>query len=205
MSWRTQPRIRAISDARRVFRSRADSMACMSGTTDFTSITSSAAVPGWKARTSIEPRCPLISKVTSAMATQPSAISIAIVRSTRSACRASVSRSSASPCQKSRTSIRASSAAATRISVRTVTRSARPRSMREITLAEIPALDASRCWVHLRLRRRARIPSPNRTTSTVQGCRAPLAWRSSPAHPRISGRSASGGSTSDGSASRSRA
>jgi len=182
-----QPRGCAISGPRRVFRSSPASIACMSGTTDFTSTTSRTPVPGWKPRTSIEPRCPRRSKVTSATASQRLASRIAIARSTRSACRASVNRSSPSPCHRSRTSTRASSAPATRISVRTVTRSARPRSIREMTLGETPTADASRCCVHRRRRRSARTPSPNRTTSMVQGWAGPLTRWSSPAGPRVRG------------------
>ena len=47
------------------------SIACMSGTTDLTSMTRSDPVAGWKARMSIEPRSPRMLNETSVATSQP--------------------------------------------------------------------------------------------------------------------------------------
>lgn len=143
---------------------------------DFTSIIKTAPVERWNARTSIEPRSPRMSKVTSAATSQASASSSAMVTSTRPAWRASSNRSRPSPRHRSRTSMRASSLAATRASVWTGTRSARPRSIRPMTDGETPARSPSwTCVQPLRIRK-ARIPSPNLMTSTGAASVAGLRW-----------------------------
>ncbi len=168
----SHPRSLATRRATRTLRSRPWSVAWMSGTTDLTSITRSAPLGGWNARTSIDPRSPSMLNETSVATTHPSDVSSRTIRSTRSAWDASSRRSRPSPCQRSLSEIDEPSAAATRTRVWTVTRSARPRSIRTITDLETPASAASRCCVHPRLRRSALIPSPNRTTSIDASSRA---------------------------------
>lgn len=160
-----QPRSSAISRARRPFRSMPVSMACMSGTTDLISITRSDPVAGWKARISIEPRSPRTLNETSVAVSQALEARISRTWSTSRACRRSSRRSRPSPCHSNRTSSRASRAAATRTRVWTATRSAWPRSMRQTTDLDTRAFPPSCAWVHRRRIRRARNPSPRRTTS----------------------------------------
>ena len=183
----SHPRSRAISGPSRPFRSSATSMACKSGTTDFTSITSRDAVARWKARMSMDPRSPRMLNVTSAAHVQPNLPTRSRVCSTSAAWRPSRRRSSPSACQRRRTSTRAASAAAMRRSVCTVSRSASPRSTRLMADRDDRVRAASSSWLQRRRRRRARIPSPNRTGSIRRASAGPLRCdlsKPGPAYPR---------------------
>ena len=101
------------SGPRRALRSMPYSIACTSGVTDLTSITTSARRTGCHASTSIEPRSPPRANDTSTATSQPVARNQATTRSTSAACPSSSSRSSPSPCQRISMEMVASSASAT--------------------------------------------------------------------------------------------
>jgi hypothetical protein len=172
-----QPRSPAISSANLPFRLMDASMACMSGTTDFTSTIRTTRAPGCHARMSTEPRSPRIQNVASRTTSQPARRSRPATASTSRACTSSRSRSSASPFQLSRRSVRAPRAPATASSFFGGTDQPSPRSMRATIVGLTLAPAARSRWRHLRRRRSARMPRPKRTMSIGRAWQRPLIRR----------------------------
>ena len=134
-----QPRSAASLQARRTFRSSETSMAWLSGTTVFTSMTTIEPVRGCQASTSTEPRSPAIANVASTAVSQPSPWSSSITAATRLEWSSSSSRSRPSACHRSRSSTSASTASPTARRVANVMRPTRPSSMRLTVESEIRA------------------------------------------------------------------
>lgn len=160
-----QPRLRAISGARRVLRSNPWSVASESGTTDLTSTTSTIPVVRWNAKMSIEPRSPQIENDTSTETSQPDARSRITKASTSLAWASSSNRSSTSPFHRSRRSRDAPTARAIERSEATETESIRPRSTFETSAREVQATRPTSSCRRCRFSLSARSPRPNRRST----------------------------------------
>ena len=157
----SQPRSRAIAGPSRALRSIPDSIACMSGVTDLTSMTTRARRPG-ATRGRRSTRAPRSARTTPRRPrSQPSAVSRRTTSSTSRAWPSSRRRSRPSPSQRSTASIEASRAAASASRVSIVIPCRRPRSTRQTTERETPTARPRSSWRQPRRTRSARTARPS--------------------------------------------